>query len=178
MLMDARATCYRCRPAVDGRFPSARLAMRSGPLRWRCRSGTRHLHRLRQVHDRVPARGHTHESVPSEAIAGAPEGFLSSPSAQGSPRPPHGYRCGVDDCTGCGVCVDVMPREVQDRGRHSHKHGVRARSQGRLREHWDFFLSIPSWTAPFGHDSVKGSQSLQPLSNSRAPATAAARRRT
>jgi pyruvate-ferredoxin/flavodoxin oxidoreductase len=60
----ARATCCRsarCRSTGPSR--PTRRATRSGPSPRRSRSGTRHLHRLRQVRHRLPARRHQDEGV-------------------------------------------------------------------------------------------------------------------
>ena len=70
-----------------------------------------------------------------------------------------------DDCTGCGVCVDVCPAKSKTEVRHKainmepaepHKRGER--------EAWDFFLEIPELDpALMSHESIKGSQVLEPL---------------
>jgi len=49
----------------------------------------------------------------------------------------------------------------------------------RLREHWDFFLSIPELDRSLlPHDSVKGSQALQPLFEFSGACDGCGRRRT
>ena len=70
-----------------------------------------------------------------------------------------------DDCTGCGVCVDVCPAKSKTEVRHKainmapvaeHRDVERAR--------WDFFQSIPPLDRGLiAHDTVKGSQVLEPL---------------
>jgi len=101
-----------------------------------------------------------------EALAGAPEGFQSKPFRS---KDLAGYRMTIqvapDDCTGCGVCVDVCPAKSKSEVKHKsinmepaleHREGER--------DHWDFFQSIPQLERSLlPHDSVKGSQSLQPL---------------
>jgi pyruvate-ferredoxin/flavodoxin oxidoreductase len=70
-----------------------------------------------------------------------------------------------DDCTGCGVCVDVCPAKSKSEVRH------KAINMEPVLEHrdveranWDFFLAIPQLDrALLPHDSVKGSQVLEPL---------------
>jgi pyruvate-ferredoxin/flavodoxin oxidoreductase len=70
-----------------------------------------------------------------------------------------------DDCTGCGVCVDVCP--AKSKTDTSHKSINMApvadhRDVERLR--WDFFQSIPPLDRSLiPIDSVKGSQVLEPL---------------
>ena len=70
-----------------------------------------------------------------------------------------------DDCTGCGVCVDVCPAKSKTDTSHkainmepvaAHRDVERGR--------WDFFQSIPPLDRNLiAHDSVKGSQVLEPL---------------
>jgi len=70
-----------------------------------------------------------------------------------------------DDCTGCGVCVDVCPAKSKTDTSHKaidmapvaeHRDVERAR--------WDFFQSIPPLDRSLiPLDSVKGSQILEPL---------------
>jgi pyruvate-ferredoxin/flavodoxin oxidoreductase len=71
----------------------------------------------------------------------------------------------VDDCTGCGVCVDVCPAKSKTEVKHKSINMEPALvHRDRLRDHWDFFLSIPELDRSLlPHDSVKGSQALQPL---------------
>ncbi|GIU92753.1 MAG: pyruvate-flavodoxin oxidoreductase [Acidimicrobiia bacterium] len=70
-----------------------------------------------------------------------------------------------DDCTGCGVCVDVCP--VKSKEDVSHKAIDMEPKLAHLeveRTNWDFFLSIPPFDRT-GVDpaTVKGSQTLEPL---------------
>ena len=71
----------------------------------------------------------------------------------------------ADDCTGCGVCVDVCPAKSKTEVKHKSINMEPALvHRDRLRDHWDFFLSIPELDRSLlPHDSVKGSQALQPL---------------
>jgi pyruvate-ferredoxin/flavodoxin oxidoreductase len=70
-----------------------------------------------------------------------------------------------DDCTGCGVCVDVCPAKSKTEVRHkaiNMEPTIEHRDVER--ERWDFFLSIPPLDRSLlPHDSVKGSQALEPL---------------
>jgi pyruvate-ferredoxin/flavodoxin oxidoreductase len=70
-----------------------------------------------------------------------------------------------DDCTGCGVCVDVCPAKSKSEARHKAINMEPAlEHRGAERPAWDFFLSIPELDRELlPHDSVKGSQALQPL---------------
>jgi pyruvate-ferredoxin/flavodoxin oxidoreductase len=70
-----------------------------------------------------------------------------------------------DDCTGCGVCVDVCPAKSKEEVKH------KAINMDAKRDHldaeranWDFFLSIPEPDrARVRMGTVKGSQLLEPL---------------
>ncbi|MEE9493587.1 MAG: pyruvate:ferredoxin (flavodoxin) oxidoreductase [Gammaproteobacteria bacterium] len=75
------------------------------------------------------------------------------------------YQVAPEDCTGCGLCVDVCP--ARDKSNASRK-ALMMQSQTPLREqerkNWDYFLSIPEhdrnkirWT------TLKGSMLSQPL---------------
>jgi len=70
-----------------------------------------------------------------------------------------------DDCTGCGVCVDVCP--AKDKTEVKRKSiNMRPASDHRdvERERWDFFGTIPELDrTAISHDSVKNSQLLEPL---------------
>ncbi len=70
-----------------------------------------------------------------------------------------------DDCTGCGVCVDICPARSKSEVKH------KAINMEPYREHveaerkrWDEFLSIPQLDRSLlPHDTIKGSQVLEPL---------------
>jgi pyruvate-ferredoxin/flavodoxin oxidoreductase len=103
---------------------------------------------------------------PSSAVAGAPVDFLHKEFRS---RELLDHRLTIqvapDDCTGCGVCVDVCPAKSKTDTSHKsinmepvalHRDVERAR--------WNFFQSIPPLERSLiPHDSVKGSQVLEPL---------------
>jgi pyruvate-ferredoxin/flavodoxin oxidoreductase len=101
-----------------------------------------------------------------EALEGAPDGFLTKSFRS---RELDGHQLTIqvapDDCTGCGICVDVCP--AKDKSQVKRKAiNMRPAPEHRVteRERWDFFTSIPELDrASFTHDSVKNSQLLQPL---------------
>jgi pyruvate-ferredoxin/flavodoxin oxidoreductase len=71
----------------------------------------------------------------------------------------------VEDCTGCGICVDVCPARNKSEARLK---AINMRPQLPLREsertNWDFFLSIPDLDrAKIDNDSVREMQVRQPL---------------
>jgi pyruvate-ferredoxin/flavodoxin oxidoreductase len=112
-----------------------------------------------------------HATIRTKAYApegreGAPAGFQSKPWG-GKDLPGLAYTVQVapDDCTGCGICVDVCPavsksavkhKAINMRRRHDHLEEERA--------NWDHFLAIPELDRrAIRADMIKGSQLLQPL---------------
>jgi pyruvate-ferredoxin/flavodoxin oxidoreductase len=100
------------------------------------------------------------------ALEGAPDGFLTKSFRS---RELDGHQLTIqvapDDCTGCGICVDVCPAKDKSQVRRK-AINMRPAPEHRVveRERWDFFTSIPELDrASFTHDSVKNSQLLQPL---------------
>jgi pyruvate-ferredoxin/flavodoxin oxidoreductase len=70
-----------------------------------------------------------------------------------------------DDCTGCGVCVDICPAKSKTEVRHKAINMEPAlEHRDDERPNWEFFQSIPPLDRDLlPHDSVKGSQVLEPL---------------
>ena len=70
-----------------------------------------------------------------------------------------------DDCTGCGVCVDVCPAKDKTELRHKAINMEPVAAHRDLeREHWDYFQSLPLLGRDvLPHDTIKGSQVLEPL---------------
>ncbi len=71
----------------------------------------------------------------------------------------------VEDCTGCGVCVDVCPARNKSEAKLK---AINMRPQPPLREaeakNWDYFLSIPELDRrTVSTDNVRGMQALLPL---------------
>jgi pyruvate-ferredoxin/flavodoxin oxidoreductase len=100
------------------------------------------------------------------ALDGAPPTFQSK---EFKSRELPGYRMTIqvapDDCTGCGVCVDVCPAKSKTEVRHKAINMEPAPEHREAeRPNWDYFLSIPELDRDLvAHDSIKGSQPLQPL---------------
>jgi len=100
------------------------------------------------------------------ALEGAPEGFLSA-DWRGKEYP--GWKMAIqvapDDCTGCGMCVDVCPAKDKEQPKR------KAINMEPILDHidreaanWDFFLGIPEIDrAQVKIDTIKGSQLLLPL---------------
>ncbi|MGM0385497.1 MAG: pyruvate:ferredoxin (flavodoxin) oxidoreductase [Actinomycetota bacterium] len=104
--------------------------------------------------------------APEEELASAPDTFQSKPYKD---RNLAGHRLIVqvapDDCTGCGICVDVCPARSRTEIKHksinmepAHEH------RDRERGNFDFFLGLPEIDrTKVRHDQVKGVAQLQPL---------------
>ncbi len=104
--------------------------------------------------------------MPSAALEGAPETFQSK-AYRDRTLVDHKLVVQVapDDCTGCGVCVDMCPAMSKTQVKHK-----AIDMENRLehldaeRANWDFFLGIPDVDrALVRHDQVKGAAQLQPL---------------
>jgi pyruvate-ferredoxin/flavodoxin oxidoreductase len=100
------------------------------------------------------------------AIEDAPDTFLAKNFRS---KDIQGYQLTIqvapDDCTGCGVCVDMCPAKSKTEVRHK---AINMEPVGdhrdRERVNWDYFQSIePLDRELLPHDSVKGSQVLDPL---------------
>ncbi len=103
---------------------------------------------------------------PPEAVAGAPADFLTK-SFRSKDLPDHLLTIQVapDDCTGCGVCVDVCPAKSKTDLSHKAINMEPVLEHRDLeRRRWDHFLTLqPIDRSLLPHDSVKGSQVLEPL---------------
>jgi pyruvate-ferredoxin/flavodoxin oxidoreductase len=103
---------------------------------------------------------------PASAVEAAPTGFQHK-EFRSHDLKDHRLTIQVapDDCTGCGVCVDVCPAKSKTDSSH------KAINMEPVEEHrdierprWDFFQSIPQLDRSLiAHDTVKGSQMLEPL---------------
>ena len=102
-----------------------------------------------------------------DAIAQAPEGFQSA-KLKGKDFP-EGYRISYqiapDDCTGCGLCVEVCP--IRDRKDPSRKAlNMRPAEERHDLEvpNWDFFLSLPEYDrSKLDGSKIKHAMMMQPL---------------
>ncbi len=103
---------------------------------------------------------------PTAAVADAPAGFLSKEFRS---RDLLDHRLTIqvapDDCTGCGVCVDVCPAKSKTEVRHKAINMEPVEDHRDVeRPRWDFFQTIaPLDRSLLPHDTVKGSQVLEPL---------------
>ncbi|MBL6704597.1 MAG: pyruvate:ferredoxin (flavodoxin) oxidoreductase [Planctomycetaceae bacterium] len=107
------------------------------------------------------------KAFPKDSVNGnAPDSFQTL-SWTGKDLPGHNMAIQVapDDCTGCGVCVDVCPARSREMAKHKaiNMEPVQPHLK-RERHNWDFFLTIPELDrSAVRHDQLKGSQVLLPL---------------
>jgi len=101
-----------------------------------------------------------------DALSDAPETFQSK-SFRSHDLPDHLLTIQVapDDCTGCGVCVDVCPARSKEQANHKALDMAPAAPLRQdMRPTYDFFKAIPYLDRDaLGHDTIKGSQVLEPL---------------
>ncbi|MCQ8180192.1 pyruvate:ferredoxin (flavodoxin) oxidoreductase [Methylomonas sp. SURF-1] len=105
--------------------------------------------------------------VPNEALNNAPPTFKHA-AMLGKDFPPGlsiSYQVAPEDCTGCGLCVDICP--IRDKSNASRK-ALNMAPQAPLREpeskNWDYFLSLPEYDRRLlKTNTIKGSMVLQPL---------------
>ena len=75
------------------------------------------------------------------------------------------YQVAPEDCTGCGLCVEICP--VRDKSRSSHK-ALNMEKQVPLREqesvNWEYFLTLPEYNrSDIKWSTMKGAMLGQPL---------------
>jgi pyruvate-ferredoxin/flavodoxin oxidoreductase len=90
---------------------------------------------------------------------------LAKPKWKGMEQDRYTLQVAPEDCTGCGVCVDVCP--VKNKSDASKK-AINMTPQAPLREaeraNWEFFLGLPEVDrSKLSHGQVKDLQLLQPL---------------
>ena len=76
------------------------------------------------------------------------------------------YQVSPEDCTGCGLCVDICP--IRDKSNASHKalNMVPYTSELRQQEkqNWEYFLTLPEYErTAIKTNTIKGSMILEPL---------------
>ncbi len=103
----------------------------------------------------------------TDDLKNAPEGFKTIPAKwRELPDQLYTIQVGVEDCTGCKLCVEVCPAtDKKDPSRKS----LNMRPQLPLRDservNWEYFLTLPEIqrNGSLGFGSVKNVQLLQPL---------------
>jgi pyruvate-ferredoxin/flavodoxin oxidoreductase len=105
---------------------------------------------------------------PAEATADAPEGFLHVPVKGGKDFPPGThitYQVAPDDCTGCGLCVDICPiRDKKNPERKALNMVPIEQTLEREQANWDYFLKLPEFDrSQLKETTLKGAMIMQPL---------------
>ena len=102
-------------------------------------------------------------------LTNAPPGFKSK-EARGKEF--EGWRFTVqvspEDCTGCGLCVEICPAEEKKDGQKTGRKAINMAPQIPLREqesrNWEFFLALPEVEeSRIKRATIKGSQLVRPL---------------
>jgi pyruvate-ferredoxin/flavodoxin oxidoreductase len=97
---------------------------------------------------------------PASALGGAPAGFASVP-LRGGDEERYTLQIAPEDCTGCGLCVEVCPEAKG--GAKSLTMRPLAPLRDAERANLEFFLAIPDPDRATQRLDVKGSQFLRPL---------------
>jgi pyruvate-ferredoxin/flavodoxin oxidoreductase len=105
--------------------------------------------------------------LPPDNLEGAPDTFVTKGFKARELPTPHllSIQVAPDDCTGCGVCVEQCPAVSKSVvGHKAINMEPVTEHRDRERVNYDFFKSIPQLDRELlGHDTVKGTQVLQPL---------------
>ncbi len=98
----------------------------------------------------------------------APEGFLHAQVKGGKDLPAGthiSYQVAPDDCTGCGLCVEICP--IRDKANPQRKalNMVPVGSRRTIEQaNWDFFLGLPEFDrSQLKETTLKGAMVMQPL---------------
>ncbi|HLV43517.1 MAG TPA: pyruvate:ferredoxin (flavodoxin) oxidoreductase, partial [Aggregatilineales bacterium] len=108
------------------------------------------------------------KTVAPEALAGAPEGFLTL-DAKFRELPAgtkYTLQVAVEDCTGCSLCVEVCPAKDKSQvGRKAINMEPVIPIREQAIEHWNYFVELPEVDRYDGlkFTNVKNIQLLQPL---------------
>ena len=89
----------------------------------------------------------------------------AKPKWRGMEQERYTLQVAPEDCTGCGVCVEVCPvKNKSDASRKAINMMPQAPLREPERENWEFFLGLPEvQRAKLSHTQVKDIQLLQPL---------------
>ncbi|MFD2110418.1 pyruvate:ferredoxin (flavodoxin) oxidoreductase [Thiorhodococcus fuscus] len=104
---------------------------------------------------------------PGERVDQAPEGFLHA-TIKGKDFPEGyqvTYQIAPEDCTGCGLCVEVCP--IRDRKNPEHKALDMVDAElvhAQEKANWDFFLGLPEYDRTrLDASKIKHAMMMQPL---------------
>lgn len=101
----------------------------------------------------------------ADALEGAPEHFRSAPvNARGYPDSRFSLQFYVEDCTGCGVCVENCPAIAEDGAQRAINMGEKLPILEQERENISFFETLPTpERTSVNQANVRGVQLLEPL---------------
>jgi pyruvate-ferredoxin/flavodoxin oxidoreductase len=103
----------------------------------------------------------------AELLADAPPGFLHVPvKGKDFPQGVHiAYQVAPDDCTGCGLCVEICPiRDKKNPQRKALNMTADPVYHQAERAHWDFFVRLPEYDRrQLKETTLKGAMVMQPL---------------
>ena len=103
--------------------------------------------------------------LPDEVLQGAAD--VTSKPFRSRQHPDHRLAIAVapDDCTGCGVCIDVCPARSREVARHKALDPAPAEDVADAqRTAWDAFLALPETDRTLlDHATSKGAAALEPL---------------
>ena len=168
---------------VDGTYPSGTTAYEKRNISelvavWDSDA----LHPVRQLQLRLPAqRDPLASTTTRRSLEGAPDGFPSAPlDAVGLPDTRYTLQVYVEDCTGCGLCVEACPVAAPgDPVPKAINLAPREPLVAAERENIAFFETLPATTARASTSApCAAPSSSSRCSSSPARARAAARRRT
>ena len=103
---------------------------------------------------------------PPAALAAAPAGFASAPARwREFAEARYTLQVSPEDCTGCGLCVEVCPAKSKSEARHKAIDMAWTRPRRDVEvAHWNFFLGLPETDrAALNAALVKDVQLLEPL---------------
>jgi pyruvate-ferredoxin/flavodoxin oxidoreductase len=100
--------------------------------------------------------------------ADAPEGFLHVPVKGARDFPPDthiSYQVAPDDCTGCGLCVEICPiRDKKDPARKALNMVPIEPHRASEQANWAFFVGLPEFDrSGLKETTLKGAMIMQPL---------------
>ena len=117
----------------------------------------------------VCPHGVIRSKVYDESLLGGASDTFKSMAIKGKDFPQGlrmSYQVAPEDCTGCGLCVDICP--IRDKSNASHKalnmvpYTPELRQQEKV--NWDYFLSLPEYDrTAVKTGTIKGAMILQPL---------------
>jgi len=102
----------------------------------------------------------------SEAAENAPSTFQwAKPKWKGMEQDHYTLQIAPEDCTGCGVCVEVCPvKSKSDASKKAINMALQEPLREAERDNWEFFLGLPEVDrSKLSHGQVKDLQLLQPL---------------